>query len=505
MGKGYDFYARLGLPIDATLEEIRSAYRELARRFHPDINEAPGETEFFLGVQEAYEVLADPRRRSVYDSNIPPELQALPELSIKSQYSRSIIPRIQEPQLIYVLLDLEARVEAQYTSFPPINICLIVDCSTSMQGTVMDTVKSTAIELVRQMREQDILSVVSFSDKAEVVVPAINVIDRNHIETSIRMLQTQGGTEIYQGLEAGFLEVLRYRRSDYVNHIVLLTDGRTYGDEAGCLRIAEQANDNRIGISALGIGNKWNDVFLDTLASRTGGSSMFISMPRDIRPFLKQKFSGLIKSYADRVSYNFETGPGVALKYAIRLQPEASPLELSSPIQLGSIQCGGSLSVLLEFEIQPLAPGLEQLGLTEGLLTLEIPSRQVPTFTTRLKTEISIGELPEQERIPLKVLQAVSRLTLYRMQERAQEDIASGNIQQASRRLQHLATHLISRGEQELARTVMKEATNINENQDLSEEGKKRIKYGTRALLLPAPLRSSSSENGFQTPEGDGI
>ena len=59
-----DYYAILGILRNATEEEIKSAYFEAARKLHPDRNEAPGETELFLQVQQAYEVLSNPKRRN---------------------------------------------------------------------------------------------------------------------------------------------------------------------------------------------------------------------------------------------------------------------------------------------------------------------------------------------------------------------------------------------------------------------------------------------------------
>jgi len=75
-------------------------------------------------------------------------------------------------------------------------------------------------------------------------------------------------------------------------------------------------------------------------------------------------------------------------------------------------------------------------------------------------------------------------LNLYRMQEKAQEDVEAGKYDDASRRLQHLATHLLSQGERSMAKTVLLEAEHLRNQQALSEEGRKNIKYGTRALLL---------------------
>lgn len=479
------FYALLGVMRSATQEEIRRAYLKLAKRLHPDANTSAGETELFLGVQQAYQVLSNPEQRKAYDSTLPYEEEETEQAIVhKVLVSRKEMAMPQESQLLYALLEIGlSEKEKKNTTSPPQNICLALDCSTSMKGEKLDVVKATAIQLLRRTRPQDTFSVVTFSDRAEVLIPAARQINAHKSEIKIQMLQTSGGTELLSGLTASLDEVRRFVSPGSINHIIILTDGRTYGDEAACLQLAEKAAETGIGISGLGIGHEWNDAFLDKLASLTGGTSFFVSKPQEIEKLLNEKFDNLSQVVADNVTLDYFMPDGCYLSYAFRIQPEPNALILDSTINLGPIQRDWPLIVLLELHINAQSIQKGSNNFLQGTLDGFSNHLAAPFPTIPFEVKVQVADNPNVETPPWAIVQALSKVTLYRMQEKARQEVEAGNFSAASNHLKKMATHLLSQGQQGLAKTVLLEAEHIEQKQNFSETGEKRIKYGTRALV----------------------
>jgi Ca-activated chloride channel family protein len=477
------YYAMLGVRRDASPEEIRRAYFALAQQLHPDKNKLAGETELFLGIQQAYEVLASPQRRAQYDSTLPPEEDSEPPVAWRAQYSRPSLVHLTEPQLIYILLDAEPRSTGDKPAAPPLNLCLLLDRSTSMGGEKLDLAKAAALQIVQSLRPEDIFSIVSFADRPEVLLPASYQSDRSRLAGRIQGIHAGGGTEIYQGLAAGIEELRRGVGDERVSHLILLTDGHTYGDEQNCLALAEGASQQNIGISAFGIGTEWNDIFLDALAAKSGNTSTYISKPDQTQRLLIQKFQALTSTFAEDTLFSFTPCKGVIMSYAFRLQPESAPISLEKELHLGPILQETRLSVLLEMLIEPSALEGDSVTLLDGTLRLVMPARRSPQMPIPIQLERPVADAPRDDPPPTAILDALSRFTLYRLQERARQEADAQEYDAATRHLKNLAALLLAQGEKDLAKTALLEAEQTEKMRALSKEGGKEIKYGTRALF----------------------
>ncbi len=479
-----DYYAILGLLRDATPEQVKRAYLEAAQRLHPDKNQAPGETEIFLEVQQAYETLSNPKRRKAYDISLPKEDAPASPILHEILYSRPHLVRLDEAQLMYVLVNLRARREEEAFPVPPLNVCLVLDRSTSMKDAKMDLLKAAAVQFLRDLRAEDIFSVVAFGDRADVIIPASYRNDRLKLESRIRDIHAGGATELFQGLQSGLNEVRRGRDARRVNQVILLTDGHTYGDEEACLKLAGQASQEGIGISVMGIGTDWNDAFLDQVAGRTGNTSHYIARPQDIQKLLTEKFHELTRVLAEKVTLEGSLADGVQVNYAFRTQPESGPLSFDQTTRLGTILRETGLSVLFEFLVQPSALQKDHTVLLNGTLKIAMSTRPTPVSPIRIRIETEVADKPATTLPPPAILQALSRLTLYRMQERARGESQAGQYDKATRSLKNLAAHLLEQEHRDLAHTVLLEAENLQNKHTFSLAGEKEIKYATRALFM---------------------
>lgn len=555
-----DFYVVLGVSPAASADEIRQAFRQLARQYHPDANAgSPSAAEYFKVINEAYRVLGTPQLRAAYDQALrivrtpqppppngasqahiptPPRaamphamggVEAAPKTGPRPGAGASprmtyapVMPSLTlavtpaQPNIVppreftrfYVLTELGPTRESAILDPLPLDLALTVDRSSSMKGAKLFEVKRSVLNLLDQLRAEDLLTLVFFDNKPEVLADGQDIAGRAGIETALDRLAAQGGTTISGGL-AATLERLMARHSPYrVSSLVLLTDGHTYGDEARCYELASNARDRGISITALGMGLDWNRELLDRLAAISGGSSNFVENPHDLQTVFDDVVLRLRATLASGMRMTLTPSPGVRIARVTRVAPEiveafAVPAdELASltsseavTVDLGALvgrPDAESAAVIWEVLLDPQELRNTTDGFDLGKLSAVYwAPRQGGGQMERLEHTLRLPVNPTMQPAPIErdVRLALELITAYRLQSQADKLKIDGKVDEAVKRMDTAALRLQHAGSEELADKARQAAKALTGTANEGVTETLRVKYGTKNLGIFHRLR----------------
>ena len=402
-------------------------------------------------------------------------------LDINIEASRTSVVAQEESQLLYLLVNL-GPAENIEVSNSPVNLCLVIDRSTSMTGLRLQSVKAAARTVFDELSSEDVYSLVTFSDRAETIWAAGEARDKQALRSAIERIGASGGTEIFQGLQLGVDQIRHSPLANFTNHLIILTDGHTYGDDEACLALARKAAVDGINFSAFGIGPDWNDRFLDELAGLSGGETAYLESPGQVHLDLHYRIQTLGSTYARNLRLISDFPEEVELSAAFRVAPIAQPLSLNgSEVRLGSVRGNMPLSLLLEFVITVKEPG--RVISMPIVISADIPSKMASKHRVKEQFDLAVTDQEVEPDPPDNLLAAVQAWNFHQMNEKAWDDIEAGDFNRAQTRLRLLSTRLFEAGHSGLAGQILSESERLTAFTTVSLEGRKKLKFGTRALV----------------------
>lgn len=450
-------------------------------------------------------------------------------LELAATLNRPTFPASGQPQLVYALL--EARLPRRGPS-APVNLSLVIDVSASMripllspaqfedlagQGLVREVIAdgipvwqfeniSTAVlqryprpidyvadalkVVLEQTRPTDRLSLVAFAGRAETVLPLASGREKRKLRPVIQSLESLSlGDDTYMGsgMALSFQELQRGSAPEYAARMILLTDGFTR-DHQSCRAWTAQAAAEGYTISTLGLGTEFNEDLLIPMAEETGGRAHFVDDPGRLPDIFRAELAAAQAVGFRRSELKLQLTPGVELRRITRVKPALTHMTPglnaggSYSVPLGDMEWDAPPVFLLELIAPSRAAG--EYRLAQAVLSSDPVGAGRVTARSDLVARFAEGAAGDMgANLPdARVMGYVERVVAFNLQTRALAEVAAGDVETGTRRLQAAATRLLDMGETKLARALQRQAEALDSRGNLDAVETKQLQYETRQM-----------------------
>jgi Ca-activated chloride channel homolog len=412
------------------------------------------------------------------------------QVNLKATLSDSRLDISQSSNQRQLAVSIAALADSAGSSQLPLNLGLILDCSGSMKGVPLETVKQAAQQLISQLRPHDRLSVVSFDHQAKTVI-ANQLVgdDPGALATRINRLQAGGGTSIDEGIKLGIREMSDHT-ADCTSHAFVLTDGENeHGDNDRCIKLAGFSTENKITLHTLGFGEHWNQNILEKIADVGTGTLAYIEKPENALAEFGRIFSRIQSVGLTNAYLQITLQPRVRLaelKPIAQVAPDTIELPVQTEgdkylVRLGDLMTNIPRVVLLNIYAGQFPPG------THPLLNLQISYddpglgknfMQSESVTVSSEAVAAWQSLPDNS-----VQQYALALAKYRQTQLAEQKLQQGDRAGAATMLQTAAKTALQMGDVGGATVLQSSATQLQAGQDLSETDKKKTRIVSKTIL----------------------
>jgi Ca-activated chloride channel family protein len=277
----------------------------------------------------------------------------------------------------------------------PINMALVIDRSGSMADLdKISRVKEALIELVTELRETDILSIVVFDSDAQVLLPARPLGDKEYVRRLIRSIEPGSSTNLHAGLMLGYHEALKFYRRDATNRVLLLTDGIANQGVTDPAQIASNSlifNDRGIDLSTIGVGLDLNKDLLRQLAKSGRGLFHFVADDEDIKKVFVKEVQSLVSPVASEPNVEITYDSSLELAQVYGYEPRLRSGAVA--IKLDNMNQGLTQVILLRFRMGRRLPLNARLPVTVRFTYYDLERKRQVT-----RTEESFLEVTEEAR-----------------------------------------------------------------------------------------------------------
>jgi len=268
--------------------------------------------------------------------------------------------------VVYALITLNAPEYSfeRERSRKHLNLSLVIDRSGSMDAYgKMSYAKQAAKMLVDRLSSKDRLSIVEYDDRISILWPASRVESKKLIKSRIDELYPRGMTNLTGGMMTGVDQVRRFRDSEYLHRVILMSDGLAnegITDPYRIRQLVQDARANNVRITTLGLGESFNEDLMQMIAENSGGNYYFVENPEQMERIYQRELEIMFAMSAGDVECSFKAGKDVnsVEVFGYPFKTEGS----ETVISMEDFYSGETRSLLLRISFDKDHPGKVRLG-----------------------------------------------------------------------------------------------------------------------------------------------
>ncbi len=244
-------------------------------------------------------------------------------------------------------------------------LTFVVDVSGSMRReNRLRLVKQALTLLLEQLRPSDKVGIVVYGSNARVVLPHTSIVNREHILTAIRALTPEGATNAEAGLRMGYKLATQNAEPDYINRVILCSDGVANVGQTGPEAILKEIRTHLqegVTLTTVGFGmGNYNDVLMEQLANNGNGSYTYVDTLSEAKRIFVENLTGTLQVIAKDAKIQVEFNPETVSRFRLlgyenrRLAHEDFR---NDTVDAGEVGAGHSVTALYEIKLHNDADG----------------------------------------------------------------------------------------------------------------------------------------------------
>ena len=320
----------------------------------------------------------------------------------------------------------------------PVNISIVLDRSGSMAGENIVRAREAAITAVELLDEGDIVSIITYDDKVNVLVPAMPLTDRSSVIEKIKSINTGGSTALFAGVSKGAQEVRKNLNGNFASRVILLSDGQANVGPATPGELGELGASlmkEGIAVSTIGLGLGYNEDLMSQLAKSSDGNHAFVEKPSDLAKIFKLEFGDLLSVVAQEVLVKVNCGDGVKPLRVLGREADISGAKVTA--MLNQLYSRQEKFIVVEVEVPAGRPGQKLQIASVDVSYGNMATKKNDTLSG--KADVSFTQLAKQvkENQDKKVMVSAVRMVANETNKRALELRDKGKVKQARELLEN--------------------------------------------------------------------